>query len=294
MADIHSRAAPAKINLYLHVTGRLGGGYHALDSLVVFAGVHDWLSAAPADTLSLAIDGPFADDLSAGDDNLVLKAARLLAARGGIDAGARLSLTKRLPVASGIGGGSADAAAALHVLSRLWATGLGVDAMAALALSLGADVPVCLAGRAAFIGGVGEALAPAPALPACSLLLVNPGRTLSTPDVFAAREGPFSQPARFTHGAADAAELAAILKARGNDLEAPAIRLVPEIAEVLAAIGDSEGTLLARMSGSGATCFGLYADAGEAAKAALAIGTARPEWWVKAGSLESDGGRIGA
>ncbi len=289
-------AAPAKVNLYLHVTGRRDDGFHLLDSLVAFAGVHDTIRAEPADGLSLQVDGPFAAALDGEDDNLVLRAARGLADLTGAAQGARLSLTKRLPVAAGIGGGSADAAAALKALMRLWDVRPGERALRALALSLGADVPVCLHGRAAFVGGVGEALDPVPALPPCSMLLVNPLRPLSTPQVFRARaalgEG-FSSPGRFDYGAADAGELAALLASRGNDLTDAALSLSPETARVLDALEACEGALLSRMSGSGATCFALFADPGEAAEAALELGRAHPGWWVAAGSLESDINRLG-
>ncbi|MHA1598282.1 MAG: 4-(cytidine 5'-diphospho)-2-C-methyl-D-erythritol kinase [Alphaproteobacteria bacterium] len=284
-----SVAAPAKINLYLHVTGRRADGYHLLDSLVAFAGVHDMLTVSDADNLELTIDGDFAGDLTTGDDNLVIRAAHALGRAAGIKAEAAISLTKRLPLASGIGGGSADAAATLWALSNLWDIDLGDDELAAVALSLGADVPVCLGGKAAFMSGIGEILSPAPALPAASVVLVNPGVAVSTPAVFRALDGNFT-PAdgRFDYVPADARELASILAKRNNDLEAPALHLEPVIGEVLAALAATDDILLARMSGSGATCFGLFADPGEAARAALCIATARPDWWIKAASLEAD------
>jgi len=284
-----SSAAPAKINLYLHVTGRREDGYHLLDSLVAFAGVHDMLTVTGADGLSLAIDGDFAGNIPADDDNLVIRAAHALARAAGIEANAAMALTKRLPVASGIGGGSADAAAALKTLSQLWGIDLGEDEMAAVALSLGADVPVCLVGKAAFMAGVGEKIIPAPALPAASMVLVNPGVALSTASVFAALGDNFSGPdGHFDYAPEDTPELASILAKRGNDLESPAIGLAPAIGDVLAALGASGNVLLARMSGSGATCFGLFAEPGEAAEAAIAIAAERPEWWVKAASLVTD------
>jgi len=289
-----SCAAPAKINLYLHVTGRRDDGYHLLDSLVAFAGIHDMLMVTEAEDLSLAINGDFADRIAAGDDNLVMRAARALARAAGIEPQAAMTLTKRLPVASGIGGGSADAAAALKALSRLWAVELADDEMAAVALSLGADVPVCLGGRTVFMAGVGEKIIPAPVLPVCSVVLVNPGAALSTASVFKALGDNFTaSDGRFDYVPADALELASILARRGNDLEAPAIGLVPAIGDVLAALTASDNVLLARMSGSGATCFGLFAEPGEAAEAAIAIAAERPEWWVSAASLETDTSRHG-
>ena len=175
MPDRLTEPAPAKVNLYLHLTGRRDDGYHLLDSLVVFAGIGDTLSAAPAETLSLQVTGPFAAGLAGEPDNLVLRAARALAAAAGVAAGAHLVLDKHLPVASGIGGGSADAAAALRLLCRLWRVTPQPAALARLAAGLGADVPVCLAGHAARMGGIGERLEPAPVLPACGIVLVNPG-----------------------------------------------------------------------------------------------------------------------
>jgi 4-diphosphocytidyl-2-C-methyl-D-erythritol kinase len=274
--------APAKVNLYLHVTGRRPDGYHLLDSLVVFPAVGDRLVVAPARELTLALDGPFGAALAAEPDNLVLRAARALATAAGVRAGARMTLVKALPVASGIGGGSADAAAALRVLARLWDVALPAEAAVRLALGLGADVPVCLAARPARMGGVGEVIGAAPFLPPLGMVLVNPGVAVATPEVFRARRGAFSPPASLPAGWADAAGVAADLAALRNDLEAAAIGLRPVIGAVLAALGEAPGCLLARMSGSGATCFGLFAEAG-AARAAAA-GLARPGWWTWGGA----------
>ena len=279
-------SAPAKINLYLHVVGRREDGYHELDSLVAFADIADVVTAQPAVGLSLAIDGPFAAALAGGAaDNLVLRAASLLAARFGVTAGAALSLTKNLPVASGIGGGSSDAAAALRALQSLWNIATSPDELAALAARLGADVPVCLLARTAWLGGIGEVLAAAPDLPPVAIVLVNPGIALSTPSVFNARSGAFSAPGRFAEEIPDAAALAAALRRRRNDLAAPAIGLVPAIGEVLARLGACDGALLARMSGSGATCFALFADDAAARAAAARLAGERPGWWVAAGQL---------
>ncbi|MBL8838951.1 MAG: 4-(cytidine 5'-diphospho)-2-C-methyl-D-erythritol kinase [Alphaproteobacteria bacterium] len=277
-----SAPAPAKINLYLHVVGRRADGFHLLDSLVAFAGVGDLVAARPADALTLALDGPFAADLAAapGGDNLVLRAARALAAAAAIAPRAAIALTKSLPVASGIGGGSADAAAALRALVRLWGVTIDDAALARVAASLGADVPVCLAGRTSFMGGIGEEIAPAPALPPAGLVLVNPRIALPTPAVFKRREGPFSPPARFAAAPRDASELAALLAGRGNDLTAPARAIVPAIDDVLAALAASPGCLLARLSGSGATCFGLYADPDAAHAAAAWIAARHAAWWI--------------
>ncbi len=290
-------AAPAKLNLYLHVTGRRPDGYHELDSLVAFADVHDSVAAGPGDGLALSVTGPFAADLVDGAeptgqagraDNLVLRAARLLAEAAGVPALAALRLTKRLPVASGIGGGSADAAAALKALVRLWRLDLPDDRLQAVARALGADVPVCLAGRAAFMGGVGERLEPAPALPRAGVLLVNPGVALETPPVFKARTGPFSAPDRFGEAPADAAALAALLARRRNDLTAAAVGLVPEIGAVLTALEALPSCRIARMSGSGATCFGLFDERDAAARAATELAADERGWWIAPGGLVGD------
>ena len=289
------RAAPAKLNLYLHVTGRRDDGYHLLDSLVVFAGACDILRFAPADDLSLTLDGPFAGALADQDDNLVLRAARLLAERGGVAARAAIHLEKHLPVAAGLGGGSADAAAALRGLAALWKLSPGPDELAAMALTLGADVPACLAGRATFMGGIGESLEPPPALPEAHVALVNPGVGLATAAVFGARHGAFSEPARFCEAPVDAKALAGLLAERANDLEGPARRFCPAVATALEALGAEPGCLLARMSGSGATCFGLFADGGAAAAAVRHMAAERPNWWFAAAApLHGPSGVTGA
>jgi 4-diphosphocytidyl-2-C-methyl-D-erythritol kinase len=284
-------AAPAKINLYLHVLGRRADGFHELDSLVGFADIADFVVARPTPGrgLTLTIDGPFAEALR-GDtaENLVLRAARLLAARAGVAADAALSLTKTLPVASGIGGGSSDAAATLRALARLWRVPLGEGELAALAAELGADVPVCLQRRTAWLGGIGERLEPAPKLPPVAILLANPGIALPTPAVFKARRGPFSAAARFAGAPRDAAELAALLAQRRNDLTDAAIALVPEIAELLALLGATEGVRVVRMSGSGATCFALYDDDAAARRAAAILAAERPSWWAATGRLVNE------
>ncbi len=279
-------AAPAKINLYLHVTGRRDDGYHLLDSLIAFAGVGDGVRVQRADDLSLAVVGPNAAAVPSGADNLVLAAARALARAAGVEAGAAITLDKHLPAGAGMGGGSADAAATLRALARLWNIGADDVDLSVLAAGLGADVPMCLAGRAAFASGIGEVLTPAPALPAVALVLVNPGEALATPAVFAARSGPFGAAARFDKAPADAAELASILAERDNDLTAAATSLVPAVGDVLAALDATAGCLLARMTGSGATGFGLFADVDTAEATARDIAAVNPTWWCQATTLE--------
>lgn len=281
--------AAAKINLWLHVTGRRDDGYHLLDSLIAFAGVGDSLAFSDSGDLALDIDGPFSGGLGSGGDNLVLKAAWLLAAEAGISPAARITLTKNLPVASGIGGGSADAAAALRGLSRLWKLSVPAEDLARIALRLGADVPMCLSGRAAMAGGIGEELAPVPALAPAWLVLVNPRFALSTPEVFRNRQGDFTVIERPDLPSLATIEgLVSVLGARRNDLEAPAVRLAPVIGDVLAELRASPGARFAAMSGSGATCFALYASRADAEASAMALAEAEPGWWVAAAPLLAD------
>lgn len=275
--------APAKVNLYLHVVGRRPDGYHLLDSLVVFVGVGDSLRLEPGQGLHLALEGPTAPLLASESDNIVLRAAAKLAQAVGRSADARISLTKRLPVAAGIGGGSADAAAALQGLCQLWA--VEPPDLAAIGLSLGADLPVCLRGQPTQMAGVGEQLQAAPVLPPAWLVLVNPRVAVPTPMVFKGRQGPFSQPAPLLEAPANAIELAGLLANRHNDLTDPAIALAPVIAEMLTAIDGTNGCLLARMSGSGATCFGLYGSESDAEEAAERLASHHPDWWIAAAPI---------
>jgi len=277
--------ARAKVNLYLHVTGRRADGYHLLDSLVVFAETGDEIALAPADRLSLAIDGPFAGGLGAGPDNLVLRAATALKELTGAHGGASIRLTKNLPVASGIGGGSADAAATLDGLCGLWNVAPGRAALLRIAAQLGADVPVCLDGVPSFVGGIGEDLAPARGLPRAWLLLANPGIATPTPAVFKARQGAFSQPVRWSEPPRDFAAFAARLQGCRNDLTEAAITVTPTIRDVLVALAALPGCVVARLSGSGATCFGVFADEAGARAAEATLRAAQPRWWVTAAAI---------
>jgi 4-diphosphocytidyl-2-C-methyl-D-erythritol kinase len=279
--------APAKLNLYLHVTGRRADGFHLLDSLVAFSDIGDRLSVASAPRLTLDIAGPFARDLAQDDPrkNLVWRAAEALAARLGRAPDVALTLEKNLPVASGVGGGSSDAAAALKALAAHWQASLDEKALCAIAAALGADVPVCVVARASFFGGIGDEIVAAPSLPAAPLLLVNPGIALPTASVFRARHGAFSPRARFTAVPASVAELASLLDARHNDLTDAAIGIVPAIGDVLALLAKQPGALLARMSGSGATCFALFETAAAAEAAAASLKVEQPRWWCAAGHL---------
>jgi len=285
MAAERRWSAPAKINLYLHVVGRRADGFHVLDSLVAFADIADEIVAAPAAQLSLRLEGPFAASLAGPlENNLVWRAAVAFAAALGRAPGAALTLVKNLPVASGIGGGSSDAAAALKALSALWQSELAPAAMATIAAALGADVTVCLAQRASWLGGTGDIVVSAPGLPPAWVVLANPGVALPTAAVFRRRAGPYGAPARFAMPR-DAAALASLLGERRNDLAAAAIAMVPEIETVLRALTSCDGALITRMSGSGATCYALFAAASAAQAAATRLAAAHPRWWVAAGRL---------
>jgi len=273
------RPAHAKVNLWLNVVGRRDDGYHLLDSLVAFVDLADHVEARPGDRLMLGLDGPLAGALAGEADNLVLKAARLLADRAGVAPRAAIRLIKHIPVAAGLGGGSADAAATLRELVDFWRVAMPEDELFDLAAHLGADVPMCFAGRTAFVSGVGERLTVAPPLPECAVLLVNPGTALPTSDVFAARRGAFSPARPAPRPWRDLAALVGVLAERGNDLTAAAVSLAPMVGRVLEALARTEARHVA-MSGSGATCFALYDSQDLARRAASALPAS---WWRHVG-----------
>jgi 4-diphosphocytidyl-2-C-methyl-D-erythritol kinase len=277
--------APAKVNLTLRVLGRRPDGYHELESLVVFAGVGDTLSFTPGDSLALALRGPTA--AAAGDlaDNLVLKAVRALAER---TAGLKLGgfvLSKRLPVAAGLGGGSTDAAAALRLIARHNRIAIDDPRLMAAARATGADVPVCLDPRPRMMRGIGERLSPPWPLPGLPALLINPGVSVATRDVFTAlRAAPVGESA--AGGAQEAPaltrdQLIDYVSRHPNDLEPPAMVLHPAIAQALAALRALAGCRLARMSGSGASCFALFNSSRAATAAARALRLVHPQWWIR-------------
>jgi 4-diphosphocytidyl-2-C-methyl-D-erythritol kinase len=283
--------APAKINLTLRVLGRRADGYHELESLVAFAGVGDALTFAPGGALTLAVSGPTAQAAGDNADNLVLKAARALAGRiAGLTLGG-FALSKRLPVAAGLGGGSADAAAALRLLARANGVALDDPRLMQAAQATGSDVPVCLDPKPRLMRGVGDVLSAPLDLPRLFTVLVNPGVAVSTRDVFAAlnlasvpASGGASSPTPLVSegwGGEPTAFVAALARER-NDLEAPAIELEPAIADVLAVLQALPDCRLARMSGSGATCFGLFPTNAAAAAAARTLRVGYPQWWVRA------------
>jgi 4-diphosphocytidyl-2-C-methyl-D-erythritol kinase len=268
--------APAKINLFLHVGEKRADGFHPVQSLAVFTGMGDELALEAASGLSLTIEGPFAKGLDGESDNLVLRAARALGAQG-----ARLSLTKNLPVASGIGGGSADAAAALRGLRQLWDLQKDDTTLRDIAAGLGSDIPACVLSQPCFMEGRGEILRPAQAMPRVPMLLVNPGVPVPTKDVFAALQNRSGVDMALPIGRfADTADLLRFLETTRNDLEEPARRLQPVIGDVLTAMTALPGALFARMSGSGATCFGIFADDDCCRRAADRLKKSHPDWWI--------------
>ncbi len=315
-----SEPARAKVNLALHVTGRRADGFHTLDTLVAFPPIADTVSVMAADhgaVFALTVDGPFAAAVPTGPDNLVLRAAARLAETAGDGtaaeatasapgaapdatagtppspgrlASAHIRLTKVLPVAAGLGGGSSDAAATLRALDRLWSLGLGPDRLAAIGRPLGADVAMCVHARPLRATGIGDVVERFLALPPAGIVLVNPGVAVPTPAVFsvlASRDNPPLPPlpARFT----DAADLAAFLRLGRNDLEAAARTVAPVIGDVLATLEADPDVLLARLSGSGATVFALTADAASAARVAARITGLGRSWWVAAAPLDAPG-----
>ena len=281
--------APAKVNLFLHVGPVQSNGRHPLDSLVVFAGPEaaDRLSVEAADELTLSIEGPGAEDLDTGESNLVLQAAQALREATGVSHGARIHLEKHLPVAAGVGGGSADAAATLRLLTRLWQ--LDPGAATNVAPALGGDVPVALHGQPALMQGEGERVIPVSGLPQLPAILVNPNVTCPTGPVFKAYDsGGGGQGFRTSSGvpACDrAADLIDWLADQTNDLQAPAIAMVPEIGNVLEVLSATRGVRLSRMSGSGATCFALFATMNDAKKTADDLRKTHPEWWIQTTEL---------
>jgi len=279
--------APAKINLYLHITTKRRDGYHSLESLVAFANYGDEISVAPSDKLTLTINGPYSKVLRSKGDNIVIKAAKLLASSHGVDQKAKITLTKNLPISSGIGGGSADAAATLYALSKLWDLSLKASDFSNLAEKLGADVSVCLKNTPSIVTGIGEKVILAPELPNLWFILVNPGVPVSTRKVFAAYKEKNLVAQAFKTSPKTAKELAILLSKFRNDLTPAAIATAPIIEEVLDAVQAEKNQLLTRLSGSGATCFALFEEKNAAIEAARGLKMKYPKWWVKAAALYS-------
>ena len=279
--------APAKLNLYLHITGKQPDGYHLLDSLVAFTDIGDEVVLEPADAFSFTITGPMAGRLNdePQDTNLVVRAARQLAATLDRELDFKLALIKNLPVASGIGGGSSDAAAALRLVASHYNIAADDPRVVAIAAALGSDIPSCLAMQSCYLCGTGAVTEPAPILPVTPVVLVNPNQPLPTPAVYKARQGNFTPVARLAHAPASSLELAEMLRSRGNDLTEAACSLRPVIRKVLTALELTPGCLLAQMSGSGATCFGFYDSEPAARLAASHLAENHADWWVQASTL---------
>lgn len=275
--------APAKINLYLHITGRRADGYHDLDSLVAFAGIGDEISLKPANSFEFTINGPQAGSLKGEpqENNLAVKAAKSLAALTGKPLNVAITLIKNLPVASGIGGGSSDAAATLRALAKHWGISPNDPRLLQSAAEHGQDVPVCLKVANNYMKAIGTE--PAPELPYADIVLVNPNKALSTPLVYKAYRDSrhnFSPLASFADAPKDMTALIKLLKERHNDLQKPAEQLMPEIAAIIVALNTTQDCLFAQMSGSGATCFGFYTDRAAAREATSALLQKHPNWWV--------------
>lgn len=266
--------APAKINLALHVTGQRSDGFHELDSLVCFADVGDWLTISPADRLSLTVSGSNTAALPVAGDNLVMRAANLMSG----SRGALINLEKHLPVSAGIGGGSSDAAACLRALAKQWGSVLPT---AEMITALGADVPVCLLGQTARMCGIGADLTLVPQLPVFDAVLVNPCVAVATVDVFNQLTQKNNPEMSDFPASPNPSEWIDFLARQRNDLQGSAIKTAPVIRDILARLQATEACQIARMSGSGATCFAIYPDAIAAQKAAKSIVTANPNWWVQ-------------
>jgi 4-diphosphocytidyl-2-C-methyl-D-erythritol kinase len=280
-ASIERRAA-AKVNLALHVVGRRPDAYHELDTVAVFADAGDTVTVSANEALGLEVTGPFGFHAPADGENLVLKAATLLKEAKNVRGGAAIRLKKNLPAGAGFGGGSADAAAALLALNEVWNLSLGLDELARIGGALGADVPMCLVSRALRARGTGERIEPVESWPSLPLVLVWPGVPVATSAVFAALRRRDGRPLPEPWPAETPAVLTRWLQKCRNELEEAALGLAPEIGEALQALRGTGQCLIARMSGSGSGCFGLYTDRAAAEAAAIALRKARPGWWVAA------------
>ncbi|PZP55668.1 MAG: 4-(cytidine 5'-diphospho)-2-C-methyl-D-erythritol kinase [Micavibrio aeruginosavorus] len=276
--------ASAKLNLFLHVTGKRHDGYHELDSLVCFADIGDELVVESADKFQFTVDGPFAPQLANNDisENTVVKAAHLLSAATNRDLNLKITLTKNLPSGAGIGGGSADAAAILRALQNFWGVSVADETLHKISLQIGSDVPVCLQSRPAVMRGTGNIILPAPSMPELHTLLIWPRQKTPTPLVFKNRESSFSEPAVLKPSYMDAASLISNLTDyTSNDLERTATKLFPVIDEAMTMLKQDRTCLFTRMSGSGSTVFGIFESQKNLEKAAKAIRSSQPDWWVQ-------------
>lgn len=284
--------APAKINLFLHVTGKRSDGYHTLQSLVSFSNsdstdTNDIIEIEPAEDFKFSVTGPFAETLKESgaeqENNLVVKAANVLADVTGNPLNIHIRLIKNLPIMAGLGGGSSDAAATIRGLLKAWNLERNTFHLLPHMTRLGADVPMCFSAEACLVQGIGEDLLPAPLMPLIPVVLVNPLQSCSTEKVFAHyMNNPYQEPIVLPSGFSSVFELASFLERQTNDLYGSALRVLPQIEEVMKAITDGNKCIFSQMSGSGATCFGIFETMKEAQKAAKAITKEHPEWWAKA------------
>ena len=272
--------APAKINLYLNIIGQRVNDYHELDSLIAFAAHGDQIEVKKCDHFKLEASGPFSETLPPSNENLVIKAAKELARGTNYEGGACIKLIKNLPVSSGVGGGSADAAATLKALNDLWETNLQNKDLMVMALRLGADVPVCMLSKTARMSGIGDKISKVSGVPNCGILLVNPGIPISTVNVFQLFEGDFSNQVKIPK-IENSEAFFDFLSNQKNDLQDAAIKIAPIIKEVLNILTDDPNCRLARLSGSGGTCFGLYEDEATALFTAESMFGHFPDWWIQ-------------
>ena len=290
--EIFTIFAPAKINLFLHITGRLSNGYHTLDSLVTFADIGDIINIESAPSFSFHTKGPFADQFRNTEkssfvdgDNLIVKAARFLSQTVDRPLNVKITLTKNLPLSAGLGGGSSDAAATIWGLQELWGLKHNTDYIMPLMTKLGADVPVCFNCRPTIMRGIGDVLLPAPEIQEIPILIVNPLVSCVTQDVFLHSNRVFKKNVQMPNKFDCVFELIKTLNMVENDLFEPALKLIPEIENIINAINMQDHCLFTRMSGSGASCFGLFENIEQAENAAKKIKIENSDWWVKTGFL---------
>lgn len=277
--------APAKINLCLHVVGRRRDNYHLISSLVIFLGIFDTISVSESKTLKLNIKGPFAKYLGPKKDNSVIKAALALRKFCNLKTGAEITLTKNLPISSGIGGGSTDCAATIKLLLKLWKIKIGNKELMKLGQSLGADVPVCLIGRPSFIGGIGEDIKTIESFPNIWILLVNPRKQIFTKKIFSNFKKKYSKKVPSSSKLFTLKKLISFLKRSDNDLTSLAVHYAPEIKKILNDLSLTEDCLLSRMSGSGATCFGIFSGKKNVIKAKKTLLKLNPNYWISYGQI---------
>jgi len=280
-----SITAPAKINLFLHITGKRDDGYHMLESLITFANIGDAITVSEGTSYNLEVTGPFAESLQ-GQDNLITKAVKSICQISNQPDNFEIQLTKNLPVAAGIGGGSADAAAVVYALLQYFKSTMPDNFIAHLCEELGADVPVCYQSATAFVSGIGEQIAIKPEPQGLHAILVNPGKALSTAEVFGNFKGNFSPPAKCPDFK-NTKDLITFLKAQKNDLQEAAIQIMPEIKDILEAL-NGHGAELSCLSGSGATCFGLFTDKEELESAYITMKNTYPNMWLQKAQLGNE------